>query len=463
MTTYSVPAGRDVKKREVTKKTSVLVQGRWTHHAFKMSHDGQTNIIHFEDGIELHQGSKRTKLKMDLTAHNPREFIYSPDSSLVAFWAPMVKGNLKKRIAVMKTSGLSAGTWDTERTPRWARIVYSPKRGREPFGMEWSPSGDALFVIERARIDKLIYTLIHRIKMPSGGKPKEIARRLGIIDFFMPPVSRFENGSGPSSAPYKIIFGAQDGLYLVDGKGRREERLSKVPAMGLHNLEWNPKKGKNEVLLYFRFPAPSDQGGTPFKGVWLVRLDKRTQKDDASKKPNQRFLEQLYDDTDIHTLWFSGKGKWATWAGEKAVYFRRPDDPPSKTVKIEILDDDEEPLDVRGAAWNDKETKLCFTAGNRIMIYDTTVKTKKTKERKKTKKKGEEKKSKLYTIATFKRGFGAEPRWIGDSVFFTVVEDAHEEVKKIKNTPDLGLPKIESPDGRGLSGGPPAKGKNKKK
>ena len=141
-------------------------------------------------------------------------------------------------------------------------------------------------------------------------------------------------------------------------------------------------------------------------------------------------------DTDIHTLWYSGKGKYITWAGQKAVYFRKPDDPPSKTKKIEILDQDDEPLDIRGASWNDKETKLCFTAGTSIMVYDTKYR------KKKGKKRGKKKNKRIYTIAKFKRGFGAEPRWIGNSVFFTVIEDAAAEVKEIKSKPEMPMPMI---------------------
>lgn len=57
----------------------------------------------------------------------------------------------------------------------------------------------------------MTFTQIQRIPMPNGGTPRRIVRVAGVIDFFMPPVSRFENGSGPDRHPYEIIFGAREG------------------------------------------------------------------------------------------------------------------------------------------------------------------------------------------------------------------------------------------------------------
>lgn len=434
MTTWSCAVTGKPTKDTMEQKSQALVQGRWTHHAYKMSHDGKTTVIHKVDGFQILQGEKTYEYKVDLTAHNPREFIFSPDNRFVAFWAPLEKNKLSKRIAVMALGGLSSKLK--------YKIVYDPPSMNKPFGMEWSPAGDALFVIERARIDKLEYTLIRRINMPSGGTPKELVRRLGVIDFFMPPVSRFENGGGPSKKPYKIIFGAPDGLYLVGPNGKGEERLSKIPAMGLHNLEWNPKPEINQVLLFFRAPVAGPDG-RKFQGVYQVNLDNRKS---AAVKEDE-FMENLYDETDIHTLWFSPKGTYTTWAGKSAVFFRKADAPPgTEPTKIEILDEDEQPADIRGATWNDKETLLAFTAGSDVMVYSL-----KAAEKAKKNPKAKKKVKYLFKIASFKKGFGAEPRFVGDRVFVTQIEDWTAEMKELRNKPVLDLPdarKLGSGSGR---------------
>ncbi len=467
MSTYtcsgSPPVPGKEKERPAPKQISATdVIGRWTHHAYRISHDEKTVIVHLEDGIQVIQGEKRVRYTMNLRAHNPREFLFSPDSKQVVFWAPTNEEHPNKRIALMDMTRLPPGD------PRYS-IVYDPAHGVQPFGMEWSPAGDALFVIERVSESGIAYTQIQRLEMPSGGRPKLIVRVAGVIDFFMPPVSRFESSGKKSRAPYQIIFGAQDGLYLTDPHGRRQRRISKLPALGLHNIEWNPIEDKNQVVLFFRFPVRGPDG-RKFQGVYLVDLDKMGDR----PEDEDHFIEQLYEGVDIHTLWFSPKGTYVTWSSKSTLWFRRPEAAYDEVVELEVLDDEGRPLQMRGVTWNDDETRLAFTAENRVLVFDVERHLREQEEAAKAAAAGEtaaaatedEEEEELppnpYPIAEFPRGFAAEPVWMGEEVFLTVVEDVTEERARIRRTPGLGTPNIpldkrgrpvEDDDDRSRSGG----------
>ena len=70
----------------------------WTAHSYRLSHDVQTNVIHHRDGVWIVKGGHKTFLEMSLTQHNPREWIWAPDSRRIAFWAPAEEGKTGKRI-----------------------------------------------------------------------------------------------------------------------------------------------------------------------------------------------------------------------------------------------------------------------------------------------------------------------------------------------------------------------------
>ena len=432
MTTYTCSTDPDPTKRAApVERSSVNVVGRWTHHAYKMSHDEQTLIVHLADGIKVIQGEREVTYTMDLRAHNPREFIFSPDNSQVAFWAPLDEKHPHKRVALMNLGGLPSGE------PRY-QIVYDPPTDRVPFGMEWSPAGDALFVIERVRAEGTPYTVIRRFDLP-GGKEREIVRMMGLIDFFMPPVSRFENGGGPSKKPYQLIFGARDGLYLTDPEGKRLSRISKLPAVGLHNIEWNPRPDVQQVALFFRFPSAAPDG-RKFKGVYLVDIDRMAE----NPERDSEFMEHLYDGVDIHTLWFSPKGTYVTWAGKQGVYYRRPEDPPHTAVKLEVYDQlSDRHLEMRGATWSEDESRLVFTAEGRVMLHEVPKRDPKAPPPGPDE---EKKELVVYEIASFEAGFVAEPRFVGNDVYLTVVEDIVDEMRELRSKPSLGLPILEPDD-----------------
>jgi len=461
MTTYSCDTNPDSKERE--EKPQQLAQtymvGKWTFHSYRKSHDGKTLIYHMVDGIKVQQGDKVFEYKMQLRHHNPRGFYFSPDNKSVAFWAPFEEGQPKKRVAVMNLSGLGSKAN--------VKIVYTPPKEHVPFGIEWGPGNKALFVVERTVKDDVDYAILKRLEMPSGGKGKELFRTVGKIDFFMPPVSRFENGSGPSKKPYRIVFGCENGLYVIDPKdGKKRQRLSRLPAVGLHNIEWNPDENKNQLLLFFKNPVSADDGRR-FEGVYFVDLDKLdvAAAGATGEIDEDAFMEQLHRKRDIHTLWFSSKGTYATWASNESIFFRRPEDAKEKTAFIEILDEDENVLPVKGVAWNEKEDKLAFTAANQVWVYDLDPPEKLLKKQAAAAKKAHEAAIALakkegreppaepeidpidasimavtgkmpyrYMIREFAEGFTAEPTWVGERVVLSLFEEASERMKKLRGT-----------------------------
>lgn len=146
MSTYTCSTEPDAAKRPPpTQNSTADVIGRWTHRAYRMSHDEKTVITNREDGIIVRQGDKEVTYEMNLRGHTRREFMFSPDNKRVAFWAPMEEGKEMKRVALLNLTHLTPGEPDM-------KIVYDPPSGTTPFGLEWSPAADALFVIERATV-----------------------------------------------------------------------------------------------------------------------------------------------------------------------------------------------------------------------------------------------------------------------------------------------------------------------
>ncbi|MCA8921709.1 MAG: hypothetical protein KDD82_07845 [Planctomycetes bacterium] len=431
----SVPGVGNSKKDEKAKPrklTSVHMSGRWAHHAYRMSHDRQANVFYRPEGIEVMFKGARKVIPMDIRGHPNREFIWHPDSRRVAFWAPLDEAR-HKRVALMDIRKVS------EERPY--TILYDPKEawheeGVEhiPYGMEWSPGGNALYVLEwlnyvedsiRPRDCVLI-----KVDLSKKNKATEILRKPGHIDFFMPPVSRFENGGGISKAGYWIAFGHKEGLYLLDpvaaerGEGGLR-RIVTLPAVGLKNIEWNPRR--DQLLVYFDRPSQAADG-SQLLGVYLVHLDKvkpdeipQTDVEDGGEaKPKQEWLERLFNEGGIHTLWFSPQGRFVTWSSSEAVFFRRPDALGEEPTVVEIQLETGEYLDIKGVTWHDSERYLGITAGPRAFVYDVQAK-------------------ELTEVVNLEDsmpegGFLAEPVWVKDELFFTKFEDvtAATEEKLLK-------------------------------
>jgi hypothetical protein len=435
------PTGDPAQQPKPRKVSSVFMEQNFTHHAYSMAHDGKTTIVHLPDGIEVHREGRPKLVLLMLLPFNPRDFYWHPDSKRVAFWVlhtpkaerPGQNVRPRRAVAVMDVTNLPSTVRPGDPPPY--QVVYTSTPEQEPFGLEWSPRGDALYLIQRgADIDTSeSYGALTRIELNNTGSPKEIVRMPGSLDFFMPPVSRFERGEGPSSQPYSILYGTMEGLYTINPDGTRPERLSNVPAIGLYNVEWNPKPTTRQVALFFKRAVPAGNGRM-FVGAYLVRLDALRQNAAAAATPEAQeakeseAIEQLYDDTDVHTLWYSPRGTYVTWASPWGLWYRRPEDKADKAVQVRIPANpdptaDGATLEIKGVTWHDSERKLAFTAGNKLFICELPS-------------------NEVYQVAEFGTDastFVAEPRFVGEEVFLTAFEDARAS-GRIRSGVELGMP-----------------------
>ncbi len=413
MDVYRIDTNPDPKKRDTPLVlSSKEMRGNWTFHAFVMAHDGRTNFVYTGRGFELHRDGEVFEFQHAMTPGISGVY-WSPDSSKVTLWT-----NLAGRTDVPKDVGaFGLGVLDVRKlTSEMAdaaepiapplEIVYAPPIGRNGYGVEWSPSGDAIYVLERAtgehgeRNSQLV-----RVPYPKG-EPVVIARMGGMIDFFMPPVSRFEHGEGPSKRPYWIVFGHARGLFLVDPKGRYLRRLAKLPATGLQNVEWHPGR-RDQLALYFKH-AMVNSNGERFKGVYLVHLDRLGKEGEAGGD----VVEPLHGETDVHTLWYSPRGKYISWATADAIYLRstEPSDVEGEAPPVTMLtpklggEADEERPAIKGYSWHPSEKRIAVAAGNAALIFDV-----------------EHPEREPLVVARLGRSsdFVAEPVWDGDDLVLT--------------------------------------------
>lgn len=406
MTVLRVSTKLGPKKQVPSPKvlSQVEMSHHWTHHAFRMAHDGRSLVAHRKDGIEVFYGPgmKRSKrVRMDLLAHNPRTFLYHPNNKRVAFWAPVAKKhwNRSKRVAIMKLDGAPPSGKGAY------KVLYAPPKRSTPTGLEWSPQGDALFIMERMWEDDLGYSVIKRIDAKTG-KATEIVRRLGEIDFFMPPISRFENGRGVSKAPFSIVYGTSDGLYVTDPEGKSKRRLSAVPALGLTNAEWHPVR--NQITIFFERAVPGPDGKT-FRGLYMV---------DIGNAETEAKVTQLHPNPDVHTLWYSPRGTYVLWANAVEVFYRNLD--AGETKSFAAFNAKGAGRLIRGVSFNEDETKLVYCVEGEVRAYDL-------KERF------------SVPVANIASGFTAEPRWVGEDVVFSVYEDILAEITARRANPTLQL------------------------
>ncbi|MCA8920523.1 MAG: hypothetical protein KDD82_01870 [Planctomycetes bacterium] len=381
---------------------------RWAWHAYVQAHHGDTCVVHLEDGFVLHDGKRGVKYELDLRMNTPRDFIWHPDCRYLAFWAPTSCDEPRKRAAVLDVTKQVPGA-----KPDYT-ILYDPEPDHEPLSMEWAPDGKALLIMELVFEDNAAYTVLRRVALRSEGDPgKELVRVQGRIDFFSSPTTRYEYGAGSTDEPFSVVFGAVDGLYTVPGDGALSpHRLAKVPAEGLETAEWSPT---GEQFAVYVNPATSDKG-EGLQGLYLVDVN----------RPDDERLVRLYENLDVHTLWFSAKGTYVLWATsplpgrpsstDSEIHVVSTKDP-SQVTRIKQVDPQGTPLAITGVCMNKEETRVAYTAANRVFVYDLES-------------------GKRAQIAHYPLNdpemirFAADPRWVKDRVVVSVYED----VSKYKTT-----------------------------
>lgn len=415
--------------------SSVFMQDVWTIHAYVPSPDGRTILILLEDGIRLVRGDRTDDYALPLTI-GQRDYVWHPDSKRVALWVrdrsppnpkPGEFATVRKALAVLDVTRLPPGPLP-QGAPLPYDVVYCSTKG-SPWWMQWTPDGQGLLVLATEEDRELRETFGVLTRVPVTGRELfrayDLLRVSGELELLeAPPV-----GSRP--APDQLLTGTAKELSVIDERAVRPLQIIEHPGAALYNVEWSPDRRRDRVLLYNRKPARSALGQVR-QGVYLLDLD------DALGAP-PKAPEQLYTKTDIHSVWFSPRGTYASWAGPRGLWYRPPDGRPADTVEVVIptLPDGEDPL-IKGFAWNADETKLAITAGNKLYIHELATKA-------------------LYPVAevgTMDHTFTAEPTWIGDRVIVSAYEDAIKS-GRVKPLPPYG-PRGPSQDRTGGRGSKPA-------
>lgn len=372
------------------------------------------------DLVEVRRDGRATQVEIEFTSI--RELRWSPDCRWIAYWAKQA-GKLKL---------LAIDTAEPGKVPAPV-VIYDPPEGQVPFAHEWVPSGDGLTVVVRFYEGSEGYSAVYDIPFVKGkaGPPGQVLRMRGHLDWESVPASRFEDGDGPSPEPWHRFYGAYDGLYLADAKGTERKRVAGVAAVGLQNIEWTPVPGKLQAALFFARTSHGE-GGEVYRGLHLIDL-------------SSGHLEQLqlHPTVDVHTLWYSPKGTYITWATPEGV-FLVPSANPTELLTIPPPEPEAarstrrtkprrpgqgllEPPGITGCYWSPDESKLLFTANDRVYVYVAAT--------------GDV--FGLTRVDTRNPGFAADPRWFGkdmQTVMFTYFEDIAYERLLLRNRPVFELP-----------------------
>lgn len=357
-----------------------------------MSPDGKTFMTYTLEGIDVVRDGQRFPVK---AAMYSTELVWDPTSRYVVY-------------QVIAEGGEALMLIDTKEPIPTAKEIHRVASPSNLRGIEFSPWGDELYFMVGDTSQKKIHYLINRIDIKSK-KVETVVDENEAIDFFMPPVTWFEHGQGSQKGrPYSIVYGTKLGLFVVPRDGALKDAskkrvLSQAPAVGLTNLEWSPDG--DFIIMYYDQDISSPTGES-LRGVTLAHVGK------AAGKGK---LEKLYEGNGIHTLWFSPKGKYVTWIKEAGCWYRDPKDEGKEGILIPnpvFKNDKGESVEVtdkkiKGASWNEDETRLAITAGNQVWIYNTTTKTTEI----------------YYEFGKGLSHFVAEPRWRGEKLLLSVFEN----------------------------------------
>lgn len=372
----------------------------WQTKAFFMSWNGKHVLAERMRGFAM-ADDKGQLTEYEWPFHAFRNVMWAPDNKHLILWkgASPGKGGTGEGVAVLDADSLGTPCTEAKHT-----LVYKKSDDREPFSAGWSPRGTEVYVASRlfgpgptspsgkpTKSHVAQGAVIEKVPV-GGGAPVEIFRHQGRIDGFWMPWTRYEDGSGPSEKPFQILVRTSDGLWLCDPDGGgSKEKISDLRLTD--DVVWCPGQGATSnvvALLYNQVEATKE--GVQMKGVYLCNLDKRT-------KGKPLDLEQLCDDPQVHTIWFSPKGKYFVWATAKDAFYRAPDGKPDTKVRVPLPG--AEGTEIKGCFWNGREDRLAVVAGDQVFVHDTATKTS-TKVASLGKEPG--------------KSFGADPQWVGDDL-----------------------------------------------
>lgn len=359
--------------------SSVVMDGNWAYSACHPSPDGAVNVVSVSaERMEVHyRGRRRSIPRGPYNAGHAAEW----DSSQrrFAFWAPAEPG-VGRRVAVCDVRSMAA-------SPAY-RVVYTAPKDSAPFGVVWVPDRDELLVVERRLVGERSFGAVVKVEVATGA-PRDLVVEEGTIDFVVTQSHRASAGSAPVA-----LIGSPEGLKLLDCVTGALKVVGGVPAVGLYNLELGPDGRR--AAAFFRRAVPAADGRT-FLGVYLLDLEALVAGDAAG-------ATQLYDGTDVHTLWLSPAGDEVLWASPWNVWRARAERG-AVAQQLAVAPGDGEEL--KGVAYDPSGARLAVTVGARLVAHDLAT-------------------GATTEVARFGEGlreFAAEPRWINDRILVSVFED----------------------------------------
>jgi hypothetical protein len=333
---------------------STLVIGQWAQKGYHLSHDGKTMLVYTFDGFNIVKGNAPpASYEIALVYKN---VLWGPDNKKFMFWTP---------------EGVTLADVEALGPPNAAPSVkvlypYKTRPGHRPFSAAWSPTGNEVYVLEHyeeASGGKTVEGSA-MLRVTLDGAATEILNHPTRVYWFMYPSSRFEDGSGPSGAPFRLVFGAMDGIWVMNPDGSEQAKLCDLTPEGFDDIVFSPDPKKEKFAFRMRQPQVAPDKKT-YTGVYVAHLDRW-------KKGTTIELEQVHDKPDVHTLWCSPKGRFVTWASADEVGYRELDGKPDSTIKVDVPG---RVGPITGCTWDRAETRLAITAGNRLYIHDVAKKT----------------------------------------------------------------------------------------
>jgi hypothetical protein len=389
---------------EIEDLASVRMVDRWTLRPHVLSPDGAVLLVHREDGFSLFLDGQRLDVGAPMPATGPRNARWSPDSQRLAYWVQ--PGH---QIALLDLSR-PREQWE----PQW---VYDPRAAsiytgrdqardpllRQPFGLEWSPTGEALLLGERLydERDQMRETCLLRLDLDGSGVTSvvEVVRTPEEIGFFVPVAAPVGRPPGPG-----VLYGTHSGLYLARLDGITEpRRMRHAPSTGVWDVACDP--ASTRVSLLFRRPG-FDRQGRRYVGLWDFDLARPARASGRQFDASQR----------AESLSYSPSGTYLTWSLPDELCYRRPDAPSGETVCLDMREAGEADVErVRGFAWHPSEDHLAFSAGATLYLHE--VRSGKTRP--------------VHTFSDDPDDFVAGLSWAGDRLILTWFEDMTPEQGRV--------------------------------
>lgn len=380
MTTLRVACAGEGKSATPEKlfSTSLVGADKQVVRAYQMAHDGKRVAFHTFAGLALGSGNDAPVDHKGLVIYKTIE--WAPDNHRFRYWGA-------EGLVIADADG--QGPAGEKLKPEFVYKCPVSQAG-------WVPDGGILVLRTDTPKEKGAKPTTSCVKVFPSGSANELWKSDVIFSYFCVPSSRFENGSGASNAPYSVILGAKDSLWITSSGGTERDKFCDLKGDGLHDFVQSPDS-KNLVIRFIK-DVPTD-GGKVLKGVVLAHLDKF-----QKGKPVE--WETLYEKNDAHTIWSSQTGKYATWASPDVVGFREFGGKPGSEVSVTVPGGK-----ITGCFWDHADARIAITAGNKVYCYDVAKKAV----------------SQVCDLGADPKTFVADPVFLrNDEIVFTVFKDVKQ-------------------------------------